>query len=184
MVIIAKILILARDYMQLFIIYIGGTHEKAFIEVHDMRFVIAKTIEDTYDSLKKTWWGTKESLHLDAWGALEYADGYNISIKTVPSTDTENKLYFVNLGGYKSSAFTELHKNVFVVAPTASKAKVRALKQILHWESYHRDYQFEVDEVIDVTAALAENTMHIHLEPSNIEKEFIFKCKYTPIGRQ
>ncbi len=53
MVIIAKILILAGDYMKLFIIYIGGTHENAFIEVHDMRFVIAKTIEDTYDSLKK-----------------------------------------------------------------------------------------------------------------------------------
>lgn len=34
---------------KLFIIYIGGSHEKAFIELHDMRFVIAETIEDTYE---------------------------------------------------------------------------------------------------------------------------------------
>jgi hypothetical protein len=170
--------------MKLFVIYIGGTHEKAFIEVHDMRFVVADKIEDTYDVLKKTWWGTKESLHLDAWGALEYADGYNISLKDEPSTDTENKLYFVNLGGYDSSMFTEKHKDVFVVAPTASKAKVRALKQILHWESYHRDYQYEVDEVIDLTNFATENGKYIHLGPTDTTKEFTFKCKYTPIGRQ
>ena len=53
--------------MKLFVIYIGGTHKKAFIEVHDMRFVIAEKIEDTYDFLKQTWWGTKESLHLDVY---------------------------------------------------------------------------------------------------------------------
>jgi hypothetical protein len=169
--------------MKLFVIYIGGTHKKAFIEVHDMRFVIAEKIEDTYDFLKQTWWGTKESLHLDAWGVLEYADGYNISLKSEPTTDAVNKLYFVNLGGYNSSNFTEDHKNVFVVAPTGSKAKVRALKQILHWESYHRDYQFEVDEVLDIAEITGKNGMHIHLEPTEAVKEFEFKCKYTPIGR-
>jgi hypothetical protein len=87
-----------------------------------MRFVIAKKIKDTYESLKESWWGTIESLHLDAWGALKYADGYNIKISSKPAQETENKLYFVNLGGYDSSEFTELHKNVFVVAENPSKA--------------------------------------------------------------
>jgi hypothetical protein len=53
-------------FMHLFVIYIGGAHEKAFIELHDMRFVIAEKIEDSFDILRKTWWGTKESLHLNA----------------------------------------------------------------------------------------------------------------------
>ena len=43
--------------MKLFMIYIGGVHEKAFIELHDMRFVIAKSLEDTYEELKSSWWG-------------------------------------------------------------------------------------------------------------------------------
>lgn len=169
--------------MELFVIYIGGIHEKAFIEVHDMRFIIAEKIEDTYQELKDTWWGTPESLHLDAWGKLKYADGCNVRIKSEPSTDSENKLYFVNLGGYNRSKFTELHKNIFVVAPNPSKAKVRALKQILHWESYHRDYQFEVDDILDISRVFEEKKLYIHLEPTDVEQEFEFTCKYNPIGK-
>ena len=41
--------------MELFVIYIGGIHPKAFIELHDMRFVIAEKIEDTYEELKNSW---------------------------------------------------------------------------------------------------------------------------------
>lgn len=169
--------------MKLFVIYIGGIHEKAFIELHDMRFVIADKIEDTYEELRKTWWGTPESLHTDAWGALEYADGHNIVLKDHPPLDTENKLYFVNLGGYDSNEFTELHKNVFVVAPTASKAKVRALKQILDWQSHHRDYQFELENILDVSEMAKTQNLYIHLEPSDVEKKFEFTCKYNPIGK-
>lgn len=170
--------------MKLFVIYIGGTHEKAFIELHDMRFCIAEKIEDTYEELKKTWWGTNESLHLDAWGALEYADGYNIVLKDHSPKNAENQLYFVNLGGYDAQEFTELHKNVFVVAANESKAKVRALKQILDWESHHRDYQFELENILNISEAALGKNLYIHLEPTDIEKEFEFTCKYVPIGRE
>lgn len=64
----------------LFIIYIGGSCSGALIELHDIRLVIAETIEDTYDYLKKSWWGSLESLHLEAWGILNWADGYSIEI--------------------------------------------------------------------------------------------------------
>ena len=45
------------ERMKLFVIYIGGTHEKSLIELHDMRFVVANTIEETYDALRQSWWG-------------------------------------------------------------------------------------------------------------------------------
>ncbi len=168
--------------MKLFMIYIGGIHEKAIIELHDMRFVIAKSIEDTYEELKSSWWGTTKSLHIDAWGAVDYADGYNISLKPETPINPENKLYFVNLGGYNRSEFTELHKNVLVVAPNESKAKVRALKQILDWESHHRDYQFELENILSVSELISTKNLHIHLELTDIPKEFEFTCKYLPIG--
>ena len=37
-----------------------------------------------------------------------------------------NKLFFVNLGGYDPDEFTELHKNVLLVAPDAKTAKAKA----------------------------------------------------------
>lgn len=66
-------------------IYIGGFHEKSFIEVHDIRFIVANAIEETYEDLRRTWWGgTPESLHIDAWACLKEIEGYGISLKDIP----------------------------------------------------------------------------------------------------
>lgn len=102
--------------MHLFAIYIGGSHSQSLIELHDMRFAIANNIEETYDALRQSWWGTPTSLHLDAWGILNYADDHNIIISDHPQENVTNKLYFVNLGGYDQRQFTELHENTFVIA--------------------------------------------------------------------
>ncbi|HXH55601.1 MAG TPA: DUF1543 domain-containing protein, partial [Gammaproteobacteria bacterium] len=101
--------------MKLFAIYIGGKTATSIIELHDMRFIIAEHIEDTYPELIKQWWGTSKSLHLDCWGALTSADGHNIYLTTESSTESK-KLFFVNMGGYDSKKFTELHENLFIVA--------------------------------------------------------------------
>ncbi len=165
----------------LFVIYIGGSCDGSLIELHDMRLVISETIEASYDTLKKSWWGTATSLHLDAWGILRYADGYRIEIveDTTPE-DTGLKLYFVNLGGYDQKQFTELHKNVFVVAENEQAAKLRAVAQIQDWESPHRDYLFDVDTVLNVSDLLDHR---IKLVKDAQESPFEFTCAYVPIGK-
>ncbi|MCC8467825.1 MAG: hypothetical protein LN589_03940 [Rickettsia endosymbiont of Eriopis connexa] len=65
-------------------------------------------------------------MHLDAWGVLNWADGYRIEIVDFEPNNNQAKLYFINLGGYDSKQFTELHKNIFVVAKSEQKAKSRA----------------------------------------------------------
>ena len=167
----------------LFVMYIGGKHENAMIEVHDMRFIVAKTLEDTYHELRKNWWGKPKNLHLDAWGVLRWVDGYEVLIKDVCPANQENRLFFVNLGGYDKKQFTELHKNIFVVAKNESKAKIKALKQILSWESYHKDCQFEIDQLLSLNE-IAENQNHfIHLEPNPKEISFDFTVGYVSIGK-
>ena len=42
-----------------------------------------------------------------------------------------NKLFFVNFGGYDSSLFSELQKNVLIVASDAKYAKEKAKAQPL-----------------------------------------------------
>ena len=95
--------------MKLFAIYIGGEFKGAHIELHDMRFIIAEKIEDTYEELRRQWWGIPESLHLDCWAEVMYADGYSVTLKPEPS-NAAHKLYYINLGGYDSEHFSELHK--------------------------------------------------------------------------
>ncbi len=168
--------------MKLFAVYIGGEAAGANIEVHDMRFVIGESLEDTYDELRNQWWGIPKSLHLDCWSELTRADGYRITLKREPNIG-EDKLYYVNLGGYDPEHFTEMHKNMFVVAPTQSKAKVRALKTVRHWTSFHQDEIFEAEQSFCINSILPEQSWYIHLEKIDDESPASFVCAYMRIGK-
>ena len=174
--------------MKLFAIYIGGTHEQALVELHDMRFIIAETIEGTYESLRKSWWGVPKSLHIDSWGILEYVDGYQIDIKAEPAPVIAEKLYFINLGGYDPEQFTELHKNVFIVANGEAQAKEKAKKLIADWTLPHKDYLFDIENLVDIsliTHAKSNNNArwHIHLTRTPKSVPFEFTSDYLPLGK-
>lgn len=169
--------------MNLFIIYIGGKHKNSLIELHDIRFVVAKSIEESYAMLKNSWWGEPRSLHLDCWGILKNVDGYDIQLKNFPAAD-KNKLYFVNLGGYDPLQFTELHKNFCVVAEDEMQAKERAQAHISHWKLPHKDYLYSIDELLNIEKLIEQSGMCIHLELNNNPPDFKFICKYVPINHK
>ena len=101
--------------MKLFAFYVGGGMTTSNVELHDMRFAVGEKMEDCFESLRKQWWGTPETLHIDGWTEVPHADGYAITLRPEPFLG-KNRLFFANLGGYDMKQFTELHNNVFVVA--------------------------------------------------------------------
>lgn len=169
--------------MKLFMFYVGGNFGNSNIELHDVRFSIGKTPEDCYDDLRRQWWGEPNSLHLDCWGAVGQADGYDIELSTRPPQNVEQKLFFVNLGGYDPSAFTELHENVLIVSPDEKAAKAKAKAQINHWQKPHRDRLFEIEKTLDVGAQVQRQGYHLILTPAGREKPFQFECDYRLIGQ-
>jgi len=166
--------------MKLFAIYIGGEAEGANIELHDMRFVVAPSIAETYEELRRQWWGIPKSLHIDCWAEIDHADGYDVSLRPEPFAGAE-RLYYVNLGGYAPDEFLEKHKNVFVVADSLAKAKSRALKSVTGWREPHRDEMYEAEQAFAIGDGGAMQHLHIHLTPSSVAKELSFSCDYTPI---
>ncbi|WP_425984163.1 DUF1543 domain-containing protein [Brevundimonas sp. TWP1-2-1b1] len=166
--------------MKLFAIYIGGEHPAANIEVHDMRFIAAPSIEATYETLLAQWWGREGTLHIDCWSELSQADGYEISLLPEPY-DGKEKLYYVNLGGYDGVAFAEQHRNVFVVADSLAAAKARAIKQSTGWTDAHRDEMYEAEQAFALDDAAQAERLHIHLKPSLMTGDPNFTCHYTPI---
>jgi len=166
--------------MKLFAIYIGGEAEGANIELHDMRFVAAPSITETYEELRRQWWGIPKSLHIDCWAEIDHADGYDISLRPEPFAG-EERLYYVNLGGYAPGEFLEKHKNVFVVADSLPKAKARALKSVSGWREPHRDEMYEAEQAFAIGAEGSVPRLHIHLTPSAVTRELAFTCDYTPI---
>jgi hypothetical protein len=167
--------------MKLFAVYIGGEMEGANIELHDMRFVVAPSIAETHDALRRQWWGIPKSLHIDCWAEVDHADGYDVTLSPEPFAGAE-KLYYVNLGGYDAAEFLEKHKNVFVVAKTVSEAKTRAIETVKHWSAPHRDEMYEAEQAFSLNESGREQRLYVHLTPSRETKSLIFTCDYTPIG--
>jgi len=151
--------------MKLFAFYVGGETETSNTELHDMRFAVGERMEDCYESLRRQWWGTAKSLHIDCWAEITHSDGFSIGLRPEASSGVE-KLFFANLGGYDPGQFTELHSNVFVVAPDKAGAKKRALGTVDHWTRPHRDTLFEVEHIIGLSEVAAPSGLHIHLAPT------------------
>ena len=64
----------------LYLVVVGGKAKKANIELHDVRWVVGSKIEDTYDTLRKVWFGSPKGLHIDSYKKIKYADGYKINL--------------------------------------------------------------------------------------------------------
>lgn len=166
--------------MKLFAIYVGGEHPRANIEVHDIRFVVAPSIEETHRDLLDQWWGRAGSLHIDCWSEITQADGYEVSLRPEPFQGAA-RLYYVNLGGYDGVEFAEKHRNVFVVADTLAGAKSRAIKQAADWSDAHRDEMYEAEQAFSLQDAASAQRLNIHLTPSLLTGAPAFTCHYTPI---
>jgi hypothetical protein len=169
--------------MKLYAIYVGGEHPKANVEVHDMRFVVAPSLRETYAELRQQWWGKPSSLHIDCWAEIDHADGHDVTLRPEPSAAIQ-KLFFVNLGGYSAGEFLERHKNVFVVAETEAKAKARAIRTVSGWTDVHRDDLYEAEHAFALDIATSPHRLHIHLTPAVATREPHFTCRYSPIGKR
>tara|TARA_Y100001968_G_scaffold66267_1_gene57121 strand:+ start:422 stop:979 length:558 start_codon:yes stop_codon:yes gene_type:complete len=124
--------------LSLFIVVLGGRSLKSNIELHDVRWVLGKSIEDTFPELRNQWLGKRNGLHIDSFKRIQYVDGYKISIsKSIKDNSKRNEpeeesLWFINLGGYDPKKMYEEHKLSLVVAKSAIEAKKKAK---INWES-------------------------------------------------
>ena len=150
---------------RLFAVYLGGRAPRAAIELHDMVFVIGERIEDCYDQILDRWFGTPGKVHIDSWLELDIVDGWKIELKRTRSTRAE-KLFFVNLGAYNATDFTELHAASFHVADSAPKAKAAALASNFTQgvTEPHKDDLLAVDDCITIESA---NGLHVTLTRTN-----------------
>ncbi|WP_413677631.1 DUF1543 domain-containing protein [Prochlorococcus sp. MIT 0916] len=124
--------------LSLFIVVLGGRSLKGNIELHDVRWVIGESIEDTFSELRAQWLGETNGLHIDSYKRIKYVEGYEIVIskskkdKLNPPGIDDMKLWFVNLGGYNPKKMYEEHEFNLIVAKKAIEAKKKAK---IKWES-------------------------------------------------
>ncbi len=124
--------------LSLFIVVLGGRSLKSNIEIHDVRWVLGESIEDTFPELRKQWIGKRNGLHIDSYKRIEYVDGYKITVsksnkdRSIQSQSEAQLLWFINLGGYDPKKMYEEHQFTLVVAKKAIDAKNKAKR---NWEA-------------------------------------------------
>ncbi len=134
-------------------------------EQHDMFFSVAETVKDLVPEIKAFWPEAKGKIHIDAWREVTQVNGYCINV--VPkeqATEATDKLFFLNLGGYKPGEFDEFHYKMLAVAGDTAGA-VQQAKQTAFYKhtgfqgaTSHIDdkYGVDVDEFFEVQDILPE----------------------------
>lgn len=135
----------------LFVVMLGGKHPRAKIEVHDVVFAIADSLEATYPQLRQVWFGNPAGLHIDAWMRVDGVEGWKVELSPLAPLPGSPRLYFINLGGYEANTFGEAHHYLLVVAQDKNQAKSRARQHMLkHWQQAHTDALLDVDDCLPI----------------------------------
>ncbi|MFJ5298640.1 DUF1543 domain-containing protein [Pseudomonas sp. NPDC088368] len=135
----------------LFVVMLGGKHPRAKIEVHDVVFVVADSLEQAYPQLRDGWFGSPKGVHIDSWMAVNGVENSRVEFSSLAPSPDSPRLYFINLGGYESQTFGEAHHYLLVVAKDKREAMAKGKRQPLsHWTQAHTDTVLDVDDCLPI----------------------------------
>ena len=112
--------------MNLFLVVLGGRSKGCHIEQHDVRWVVGDSIDDTLPELVRQWSGLRRGLHIDSYRTVSRVDGHNVVVQSGRASGAlaeATKLWFVNLGAYRSDSMAEQHHFGLVAAPLQHRPK-------------------------------------------------------------
>lgn len=135
----------------LYVVMLGGRHPGAKIEVHDVLFVQADSLEQAYPQLRSAWFGAAKGLHIDSWLEVADVDGYRVELRQEPPAAGAPRLYFINLGGYEPHTFGEAHRYLLLVAASRKEAKALGKQRMQSaWLKPHTDALVDVDDCLAI----------------------------------
>jgi hypothetical protein len=165
----------------LFMIMLGCTPKGRLTEQHDIFFGIGNSLFDIKQDMLDFWPEAKGIIHLDAWQKVTQIDGYTIEIVSrTEKLKQEEKLFFLNLGGYKENEFEEYHYKVLAVAKNKAEA-IKKAKETAFYKHYdfkgatsHIDDKYGVDvddihEIEDILNQKIKEKFQLKITKSNLE---------------
>ncbi len=144
---------------KLYMILLGCKPEGRHTEQHDIFFAIANEVKELVPAINTFWPEAKGKIHLDAYRIVNHVNGYKIEvIERSTAISAANRLFFMNLGGYQTGVFEELHYKMLMVANEKAVA-IKNSKESEFFKQYfspHIDdkYGVDVDDVFEIEDVL------------------------------
>ena len=116
-----------KNEYRLYMIMLGCRPQGRHTEQHDIFFGIGTSLKELIPNMKAFWPEAKGKIHIDAWREVTLVDSYQIEISPKnEGIQSENNLFFINLGGYKENEFEEYHYKVLAIGETLAEASKKA----------------------------------------------------------
>ena len=142
------VVLIMEKRLKLFMIMLGCTPKGRLTEQHDILFAIGNSLHNLIPKMKNFWPEAKGKLHIDAWREVSAVDNYSIEIvaKNEQSNTQSEKLFFINLGGYKKDEFEEYHYKILSVAESLATATKKAKKSTFYKHCGFKEAPSHIDE--------------------------------------
>lgn len=154
---------------KLYMIMLGATPKGRLTEQHDIFFGIGTSLKELIPEMNAFWPEAAGKFHIDAWREVTSVDGFSVEVVSKESfIENSEKLFFINLGGYKENEFEEYHYKLLAVSESLSLATKKS-KQTAFYKHFsiknskgavsHIDdkYGIDVDDIYNVQDILATN---------------------------
>jgi hypothetical protein len=178
---------------KLFFLILGATPSGRNTEQHDAFFGIGDSLKDLLTQIEKFWPGGGK-IHIDSWREVTAVNGHSIKIVLKENAvSSANKLFFLNLGGYKPNDLEEYHYKILVVAKDKGEA-VQQAKQTAFYKhtgfkgaTSHIDDKYGIDvddvhEIEDILPQYLKQQYSIHIEAAQNSNEDELHIGYVKLS--
>lgn len=184
-----------KENLTLFMVMLGATPPGRLTEQHDIFFGIGLNLKELVPDMKDFWPEAKGRIHIDAWRKVTYVDGFTIDVVArAENSITSEKLFFINLGGYKENEFEEFHYKVITVAQNKAEAikKAKATSFYKHCgfkgATSHIDDKYGVDvddihEIEDILSPQFKEKFQLKITKSESNQADVLEIGYVKIDK-
>ena len=170
--------------LHLYMILLGCRPKGRFTEQHDIFFGVSRSLSELVPGIKASWPEAKGAVHIDAWRKITQVAGHAITVieRSGPMKTNVQKLFFINLGGYKPGEFDEFHYKAVVVAANKAEAIQQARQTAFYKHTgfkgatSHVDdkYGIDVDDAFEIKDILNDSRYHLVITPHEADEDAMY----------
>ena len=165
-------------------VLVGATPKGRHTEQHDVFFGIGESLSSLVPAIEAFWPDAKGRVHIDAWRAVTYVDGYAVRVRERgnAAAAATNRLYFINLGGYKPGEFEEYHYKTIIAGPDKGAAVSRSKETTFYKHIGFKGAESHIDDKYGIDVDDAHEIADIL--PAGIKEKFALEVASLPGGKE
>ena len=166
---------------------LGCTPAGRNTEQHDVYFTVAAHIRNTVTEIIEFWPEADGNIHVDAWQEVTQVGTFSVEVQLkrdsmVRSEMDQQKLFFINLGGYKENEFDEFHYKMLVAASDKGSAIMQAKKSAFYKHTRFKGAESHIDDKFGVDV---DDIYQIEdILSLAIKEKYLIRLKQNDSGQQ